>query len=278
MLGPPTRMRSGTVWGTVTSPGISTQRSVTIQMTRVAPKMARTSPGSAATETSWSQRASIVPPVTTAPVSGLVPAGSPISTTTGIWSGRTPRAASGFGPPALGAAEVAVDDGGDRVHGRHSAQGVGGHGLAGPVAGGRRGRLRRPAEEPPGVGHARCGPGRLEPGPLVAVEDAGQERDPAAVDGGHRGHHRRHRHPGDGHRELRDHLGEGPTGTLAPGPARVVLELLGLGDHDPMGHPGPGHDVAVAVHRHRFDRRRADVDADGDGAAVPARRRAVART
>ncbi len=91
MLGPPIKNRPATVCGTLIRSGTSTQRSVTTQITRVAPKMASTSPGSVAPATTWSHNASMVPPVNTVSVPGSVPPASHMGTTTGSWDGSTPN-------------------------------------------------------------------------------------------------------------------------------------------------------------------------------------------
>ncbi len=51
MLGPPTRTLPATVWGSVHSPGASTQSSTTAHTMSVAPKITRTSPAWVAPET-----------------------------------------------------------------------------------------------------------------------------------------------------------------------------------------------------------------------------------
>ena len=60
------------------------------QQIKVAPKMTRTSPLWTAPDTIWSQKASMVPPVTTASLPGSVPAGSPMFTTIGICFSEMP--------------------------------------------------------------------------------------------------------------------------------------------------------------------------------------------
>ena len=238
LLGPPTSTRPGTVWGTVTRPGISSQSSVTTQITRVAPKMASTSPGSVAPATSWSQRASMVPPATTVSLSGRVPAGSA--------HGR-PRPASGRhldlrAPPARPPASPGGRAGRRRRCRWPCRWPAPPRGRGWPRPGTASSR-RRPAPRPPPsartprrrasrpspASRRRPRPRRPAPHPRARPTPSSPGRRRRGGPGG-RGTPRRSTAVSEGTMEatatpatgpptLGGHGGEGPPGALAPGPA-----------------------------------------------------------
>ena len=251
LLGPPIITCPATMLGRVVRPGTSFHSSVTTQTMRVAPKMARTSPGRLAPATICSQKASIDPPAKAVGVPGRQPSDAPIWPTTGSWSSPTPSSsrASLFHRPRR--VQTAEGGGGGRVDGGDAGQGVGGH------RPGSSSSRRRPgcwptaqAEHAPSLlplparvarGSAGATPSdRRLPGPAVAVEQAGKEGPAPAVDGGDRGDHRGDHHPGRRAVELGRDGGEGLARAPAPGLGHIVLEEVGGRACPPGGAPWPG--------------------------------------
>ena len=188
-----------------------------------------------------------------------------------------PELVEGRPVPTAPGVEVPKGHGGGRVHRRDRGEGVGGHGLAVPVAAGIRLLGDRPPEHPPALfplppGVTRRpdrGPvGTVLPRPGVAVEQTGQQWTPPPVDRGDRRDHRGHHHTGGGAVELGRDRGERPLRATPPRLGHVVLEEVGARGAHSMRDAGPGHHGAVGVDGHRLHRGGAHVDAYGADAAL----------
>ena len=137
----------------------------------------------------------------------------------------------------------------------NARDGVGGHGLAGPVAAGVGRRGRGPAQEAFGVGHGPGHDGRPSaawsrgPALAVAVEEAGQHGHAPLADGGERRDHGRDRHPCQRvplRLELRGHLLERLARARRARPAWRRGAGCRARAHDAVGHPAAGHDLPVS--------------------------------
>ena len=207
--------------------------------------MTSTSPGWLAPATICSQKASIEPPANTVGESGTVPRPCPMPPTTGSWASSTPRSCRASLSQRPAVVEPAEGGGRGLVHCRHAGEGVGGRGLAVPVAPGPGSLADGPGQHAPALiplGRLAVGlrAGRIVGRPGVPVEQAGEEWRAPTVHGGDRGDHRGDHHAGGrvrrGPRSPRRRRAGGPD--ARPAPRRVPGARLP--EYPPCGPPGCG--------------------------------------
>ena len=211
----------------------------------------------------------MVPPVTMVSDPGNVPAATPMGTTMGNCASWTPTDArrSPFHVPNMwrdpSDAVTAVSMAGQ------VRQGIGGHGLAGPVAPSVRDLVVRPAEEPLGIGHGAGQKAvlsrRLHPTLAISVEKSGQNGDALAVHRREGGHHGRDGHSGN--RPVTQLVGHLLVGLLGPDHQAFFASWRSTsasGATTRVRHTAASDDLSPLVDGQRLDRCGAHVDADGD--------------
>ena len=232
-------------WAWCVRPGTSFHSSVTTHTMRVAPKMARTSPGWLAPATICSQKASIEPPAKAVDVPGTEPDGRSHLAHHRELALVHPELVQGRLVPPLPAVQAAERGGRGRS----------------PRPGPRSGRGWPPpgsssSRRHPGVGprpsRACASPARVPrpgrrigrrpgvPGPAVAVEEAGEQGPAPPVHGGDRGDHRGDDHAGGRRRRARRTPRRRPAAVRGarPGPRRARGSRPS--GCPPDGEPGPG--------------------------------------